>query len=105
VFCGAGIRRKTPLVARVGFCAGLERAIRHDSRLEWAWNIFVTRVDWYKHGGEFPRGMLGSRISGFDWEKGLILSPIPGMSPLSADFLESEGLSCVPGSGWPTRFF
>jgi len=49
--------------------------------------------------------MSGSRISGFDWENGLILSPVPGMSPLLADFLESEGLSCVPRSGWPTRLF
>lgn len=31
--------------------------------------------------------MSGPRISGFDWENGLILSPVPGMSPLLADFL------------------
>ena len=105
VFASQFSAYRLPLSLGAGFCAGLERAGFRVSRLEWAWNIFVTKVYRYEHGGEFPRGMSGSRISGFDWEKGLILGPIPGMSPLLAGFLESEGLSCVPGSGWPTRFF
>ena len=57
----------------------------------------MTKVYRYEHGGEFPCGMSGSRISGFDWEKGLILSPTPGMSPLLADFLGFQGLSGADG--------
>ena len=76
VFCGAGIRSQTPLFVGGGFCAGLERAGFRVSRLKRAWNIFVTRVDWYKHGGETLRGMSGSRISGLFCENGLVVGRV-----------------------------
>ena len=76
VFCGAGIRRKTPLFVGGGFCAGLERAGFCASRLEWAWNIFVTGVDWDKDGGETLRGTSGSRISGLFCENGLVVGRV-----------------------------
>jgi len=43
---------------------GLERAIFFVLGLECARTIFVTRADWYKHGGDCPRGLLW-------WSRGL----------------------------------
>jgi len=99
VSCGARVCSQTPFLVGVCFCAGLERAGFRVSRLEWAWNIFVTRVDWYKHGGEFPRGMSGSRISGFDWEKGLIMrvNALRGTSFEDAKSL-ADNLEIMPGA-------